>query len=120
LVFYLVGDFVQAARAYRQNMLEHPELYDMSDPAFAALVRGNGTTAERLAHKALGEHPKDLGALLTLGHEAMEAKKPSEALDYFNRVRNLRKDQYAALLLTSIVYLQLPDSPAATATIQIF
>ncbi|MGH9427373.1 MAG: tetratricopeptide repeat protein, partial [Terriglobia bacterium] len=114
LVLYLFGDYDGAAAAYRAH---YQDLYRTermaSDPAWEALLNGDLNAAETLAKEELSKNSQSVSALLTLGEIALEQGDPHQALDRFNTVLRLERDQYDALLLSSVAHVQLGDNGAA-------
>jgi tetratricopeptide (TPR) repeat protein len=109
LVFYLGGDYERAARAYRAHLRDFTEFGDAPDPAQAALIRGDLATARRVAGEVLRRNPADLDARLTLGQAALDDNALDEALAQFNRVLERDRDQFDALLLSSVAHARSRD-----------
>lgn len=110
LVFYMVGDYSRAARAYRSHYMGAVlEQGSLGDPQQDALLLGDHATAAALAHDALKRNPDDVGARLTLGEIAYETGAFDQALRSFGDVLDRQPDQIDALLLSSLVSARSGD-----------
>lgn len=108
LARYLLGDYSGAARAYRLHFQQLCEGYRAaSDSAWHALVCGDLRMARQKAQEELKRDLSSTHTLLTLGEVALAEKNFDPALELFHRVLTLERDQFDALLLSSVAYAQV-------------
>src|ERR1700682_6205786 len=97
LLFYEMGDYSGAAKAYRAHLREakayrsnFQEVYQAErapeDPAWEAFLQGDLQAARENSEKVLEKNPSAIGPLLNLGEIALEDGHPDQALDVFNRI----------------------------------
>ena len=103
LAFYLTGYYSEAATAYRQHYSEAVgEGWSSGDPSQDAILQGDIQRVKALANQLIERSPADIAALLSLGEVAIEEKQYRQALELFSKVLEKEKDQFDALLLSSI------------------
>jgi tetratricopeptide (TPR) repeat protein len=107
LGLYLTGDLAGSARAYREHLRKHSSPDEFDDPAEAALVHGDPAEARRLARERLAKKPREVAALLTLGQASLAEGAYREALAEFRSVLDVERDQFDALLLSSVSHARL-------------
>src|SRR5437899_857855 len=104
LIFYLLGDYSGAAKAYREHWQEAIQAgWTSGDAAYDALLRKDYETAKSLSQKALAQEPSAIAPLLTLGEIALEQQRFTEAFPFLEQVLKEETDQFEAILLSSIV-----------------
>jgi tetratricopeptide (TPR) repeat protein len=114
LVFYLLGDYSRAAKAYRAHFAA--EIRDsgaIEDVTLESLLVGDHATATAMARARLGRDPGDVDALLTLGEVAYETGAFDEALRLFAEALEKQPEQFDALLLSSLASARAGDSAKA-------
>jgi len=105
LTLYAIGDYSRAARAYRDHFREASRAEGSSgDDGWSALLSGDYQTAKAISKKAVEKDPVDINALLNLAEVALHEKAYGEALELSARVLARERDQYDALLLSSIAH----------------
>ena len=105
LALYAIGDYSGAAKAYRDHLREAPRAAGPSgDDGWSALLSGDYQSAKAISKKAVEKNPVDISALLTLADVALHEKAYGEALELSARVLTRERDQYDALLLSSVAH----------------
>ena len=105
---YLLGYYSEAAASYRAHYAQAiQEGWTSRDPSQDAILQGDlpraKTLADQLSRKPMGDIP----ALLDLGEIAIEEKQYRQALELFSKVLEKERDQFDALLLSSIAHTRL-------------
>jgi tetratricopeptide (TPR) repeat protein len=111
LILYLIGNYDDAANAYREHY-RHQQIFQISepdDPEYSALLRGDLEKARELAEKTVKANPSAVQSLLTLGEVDIERNSFQAALQRLNRVLEIERDQYDALLLSSVAHARMRD-----------
>ncbi len=103
LLFYETGNYKAAAEAYRAHFIKTDDWEERNDPALNALLQGDLFSAEMIAKSDLEKGQNEMNAALTLGEVALANKKDDVAQAWFNRVLENHRDQFDALLLSSLV-----------------
>jgi tetratricopeptide (TPR) repeat protein len=107
LALYLVGGYSGAARAYRADLRDAVARdRDRFDPAWAAFVEEELQTAKTIARRRLEAGEAPMSNLLTLGEIALVERDPDLALAHFGQVLRQERDQFDALLLTSVAHVR--------------
>jgi tetratricopeptide (TPR) repeat protein len=103
LAHYLVGDYAGAARFYREDLRRAAAAAPAPHPtSWAALVASDLDRAEAQARMEAQLAPTDPEPLLTLAEVALARGDWSSALAQAGRVLELQRDDYDALLLTTV------------------
>lgn len=104
LVLYLVGNYRGAAGAYREDFRQRVLSGDwqLADPAMAALVAGDLTTAEARARDAVRRDPRAVEARLTLAEVALLRGQERDALVLLEEVEHDAPDDVDTLLLAAV------------------
>jgi tetratricopeptide (TPR) repeat protein len=103
LLLYEVGNYNGAVDAYRAHFIKRDDWEETDDPALNALLRGDYLSAEMISKSDLGISRNEINAYLTLGEVALEKEMYDEAQKWFNHVLESERDQFDALLLSSLV-----------------
>lgn len=105
LALYLIGDYKDSAVAYRMHFQELAQHVILSEsPAYQALIQGRLNVVKDLSQQALERDPNNIDALLNLSELALRDQAHDQALELLAKVLQLEKDQYDALLLSSIAH----------------
>lgn len=114
LALYLIGDYKNSAVAYRRHVQELAQDATLSEsPAYQALLQGRFELVKDLSQQTLDKDPNNIDALLNLSELALRDQANDQALELLTKVLQLEKDQYDALLLSSIAHASKQDySPA--------
>ncbi len=107
LFLYEFGDYKSAAKVYKALFSETDEWGEPSDPGVDALLRGDLYLAESIAQSDLVKGENQINATLTLGEVALSKGKHAEALQWFNEILKSERDQFDALILSSVVQSRL-------------
>jgi tetratricopeptide (TPR) repeat protein len=132
LALYMVGDYNGAAKAYRAHFQEtYQTERTADDPAWDALLRGDLQETETISRKQLEEETTSekepalegepvseeesasekklasIGARLNLGEIALYQGTFDQALQWFDEVLKKERDQFDALLLSSVAHAKL-------------
>jgi tetratricopeptide (TPR) repeat protein len=105
---YLLGYYSEAATGYREHYSEAiREGWTSGDPSQDALLQGDLQRAKTLANQTIERSPGNIAGLLNLGEVAIEEKQYREALALFSKVLEKERDQFDALLLSSVAQAHL-------------
>ena len=105
---YLLGYYSEAATSYREHYAEAMQKgWSSGDPSQDALLQGDLQRAKALANQLSQEPTGGIAALLDLGEVAIEEKQYRQALELFSKVLEKERDQFDALLLSSIAHAHL-------------
>jgi tetratricopeptide (TPR) repeat protein len=105
LALYAIGDYSGAAMAYRDHFREASRAAGSSgSDGWSALLSGDYQSAKKISKKAAEKTPADIDALLNLAEVALHEKAYGEALEFSARVLTKERDQYDALLLSSVAH----------------
>lgn len=105
LLFYELGNYNAAAESYRAHFMKTDNWEERNDPALNALLQGDLFSAEMIAKSDLEKGQNKMNAALTLGEVALANKNDDAAQAWFNRVLENHRDQFDALMLSSLSYL---------------
>ena len=107
LVLYFVGDYEGAARAYRAHLRAAiAARKERIDPAWAAFVSGDLTSARSIARARL-ERSEDAEALLTLAEVELADGRPAETLTLVHQAARRHSARGDAELLGSVASARL-------------
>ncbi len=110
LVFYLVGDYDRAAKAYRSHFAETAQHNEWStQPSEIAILRGDYSTARGLARARLEQNPNDRDALLDLAQVAVAESDFRHADEFLERILQKDTDDADALVLSSLAAARSRD-----------
>jgi tetratricopeptide (TPR) repeat protein len=103
LAHYLVGDYAEAARWYRDDLRRWAAAVpEDAVNSWTILAAGDLDRAERQAATELVRSPDHPEVLLTLAEIALARGALGDATRLASRVLELRRDDYDALLLTAV------------------
>jgi tetratricopeptide (TPR) repeat protein len=102
---YLVGHYAEAARLYREDLRHRePRIASRAPSSWIAFVSGDLESAEIQARMESRGAPQNPEPVLTQAEIALARGDSATALTHVNRVLELRRDDYDALLIAAVAH----------------